>query len=77
MLLLAEMPAVIAPQDNERVVCAGPAIEGLEQLADLGIDEGDAGQVRPYGSLPLFVLDDRRMRARRFRFQRPLASDGA
>ena len=43
--VLAEQVAVIAHEDDDRVVGEAEAIERVEQPADLGVEEGDRGVV--------------------------------
>ena len=40
--VLAVQPAVIADQDDDRVVAQLQPVESVQEHADLGIDEGDA-----------------------------------
>src|SRR5207249_2070647 len=76
VLLFTEMPAVVAPEDDERVVGIRARVERVEQLADLGVDEGDASEITEDGGLPLPVLDDGFVRAGGHRVEGPLAAGG-
>ena len=42
---VAEVPAVIAPEDDDGVFVEAGVLEGLEGEADLGVDVGGAGEV--------------------------------
>ena len=41
------MPAMVAPENDDRVVRKAVRVEGVEQLADLGVGVTDARVVRP------------------------------
>ncbi len=56
--LFAEMPAVVAPEDDYGVGGIGALIEGVENSAYAGIDERYRGQIALDGLSPLLVLDD-------------------
>ena len=58
MLFLAEVPAVIAPQDDDGVASVGRAIERIEYAADLCVGKANGGEVALYGGLPLVVPED-------------------
>ena len=58
VLLLAKVPAVIPPQDDHGIAGGRALVDRRQQLADLGVDEGDAGQIGGHGGLPLAVLHD-------------------
>ena len=53
MLFLAEMPAVIGPQDNHSVLSMGAGIERLQHHSNTVIDKLGAGQVRRDGFAPV------------------------
>ena len=71
--LLAEVPAVIAPDNHDRVVGEACVLEGGEQSPDLGVDKARAGEVAPHEVSPLVVLlEPRQPRLR----QRPVEVPG-
>ena len=58
VLLLPEVPAVIAPKDDYGVASVGRAIECIKYAADLYVGKTDSGEVALYGVLPLVMLED-------------------
>ena len=52
MLFLAEMPAVIGPQDNHSVLSMGAGVERFQHHANTVIDKLSAGQVRRDSVVP-------------------------
>ena len=52
MLLLAEVPAVVAPEADDGVVAMGGLLQPVEQAAELRVHERDAGEVGLHGLLP-------------------------
>src|SRR6185503_11926789 len=57
MLFLAEMPAVIAEENNDGVLAIGRFLQRVEHPPNLPIQKRDAGEVRLYHFLPPAALD--------------------
>ena len=53
VLLLAKMPSVIGPEDQNRVVAIFAVVERIDHLADHGICKRDGSQIGPHGFTPL------------------------
>ena len=51
-MFLAQVPAVVAPEDDDRAVTLGRLVQRVEQAADLRVGERDCGQVSLDGLLP-------------------------
>ena len=45
VLLFAEVPPVIGPEDDDRVPCRRAFLKGVEDAPDEGVSEGDAGEI--------------------------------
>ena len=56
--LLTEVPAVVAPDHDDRVLCEALFLEGRQDAADLGVDEAGAGKVGADQIAPLVILAD-------------------
>src|SRR5690606_32598945 len=56
--LFAEMPAMIAPNDDDGVVVMPALFQGLEDATDLRVHETDASEVRASEVAPLIVVAD-------------------
>src|SRR5690606_16814826 len=56
--LLAEMPAVVAPDDDDRVLREPALLQRIEDAPDLRVDEAGAGEVAADEVPPLSVLLD-------------------
>src|SRR5690606_22492758 len=54
--LLANVPAVIGPEHNERIVRPAAGVQGIQESAHLRVDEAGAGQVRAGEVGPLVSL---------------------
>ena len=54
----------------------GRRIQAIQQPSNLGIDEGDTGQIGAHGSFPLLEAQDRRMGACRDGFECPFSCRG-
>ncbi len=52
------MPAVVGPEDHDGVIGITVSFEGVEELADLGIDEAGAGEVAARQVHPFIVIDE-------------------
>ncbi len=63
VLLVAELPAVIAPEHDPGVFSERRGIELLDEATDLTIHEGDAGEVSADGLAPLLMLHHEVVRA--------------
>ena len=62
VVLLAQVPAVVAPETDDRVVALGRLVVGVEQAAHHRVAEVDGGQVGADGLLPgvgAALLEDR------------------
>jgi len=57
LAVLAKTPAVVAPEENDGVVAELQAIERVEDFADLGIHEADAGEVGALKDAKLFFFE--------------------
>ena len=77
MLLLAEMPAVVAPEHDPRIGRRVTLIKRVEQATDFVVHVGGTGQVRLHRGPPLFVLKHRGMAAGSDGFNGPLTARGA
>ena len=69
VLFLTEMPAVVAPEDDQGVPGVGSFFKRLEDPADLGVDKGDAGEVGANRGFPLAVFEYRGVGAGRHRLK--------
>ena len=58
VLILAEMPPVIAPQNDNGVVGVPALLQCIQQPADMGIDKTDRREVSLDGFAPLVMGDD-------------------
>lgn len=45
VIAFADAPAVVGEEDDDGVVAVGAGVEGVENFADLGVDEGAGGEV--------------------------------
>src|SRR5262249_21996303 len=54
--LLPQMPAVVGPQNHNRVLLVSGFLQCIEDPADLAVHEADACQIPPDQWLPLAVL---------------------
>ena len=59
VVLLAQVPAVVAPEHDDGVVLVGGLVEGVEQAADVHVGVGDRGEVGLHGFLPAAGLEHR------------------
>ena len=57
-MLLAEMPAVVGPHDDDRIVCEAAFIERVQHAAQHVVGEIYRSQVGLHGAFPLPVLDN-------------------
>ena len=61
MFFLAEMPTVISPQHDERVVGVFAFFQSVQYSPDLRVRKADRRQVTLNGTVPLIVLEHHRM----------------
>jgi hypothetical protein len=52
MFFFAQVPAVVSPEDDDRVVAMRAVVQGVDQSADHGVGVGDGGQVTLNGVFP-------------------------
>ncbi len=64
MFLLAQMPAVVAPEADDRVVAVRGFLQRIEHAADLSIEIADRGEVALDRFLPAAGFEDARMVAK-------------
>ena len=58
MFLLTQVPAVIAPEDNEGVVLVGGLVERVDEAAHIHVEVADGGEIALHRFLPAARLDD-------------------
>ena len=77
VFFFAEVPAVVAPEDDHGVGGGGAGVERVEQFADLRVDERDAREVSRHGGFPLTVFYHGGVGAGGDGIARPFATGGA